>query len=692
MASHKGWDRVYPVGAVATSGGSFFLGKGQLALIDLGAVPTTSGLKIVNSVNGLPKDRQFQLRIGKHDIKNNRSQSSKDWSTETFKISNILKLEVDAPKSGIGVDEMIIGYDGFNDDSAIVLQNGDNEEIGISLCGEVIGALGYHQAEVELKTYLEAPNTGSFTNHEIVERAVDHLNGMKLMGDVPVTNYVEFLAVNSENTALTGTDQVYYNLVIEDNGDSNALAAVQSQYNTMQVVRSSRSGSESTYTIMGALGASAAVTTTVAGKMYIIAVPGDTDYTAIGAADSVAGTVFTASDAGTGTGTVYGVDIADFTKNSAWKVKGCADCPTGYSAFADGYIYSVQIEDDGADSTTAVEAISTNAEASSAVQVSQLDGVSTYTFINSVALSDAEIAAFVATNPEAVITLVAEDVTSICSPDNSVATSWTIGEICKLQVQEYSIILADDECGSTKEVELAAAFPELSNVAVDSSANCMTKYTADVVTNVVCEQCSDAFRALFTSEAPGDYDGKPWTKVAPTYSATAKMGIKVKAKQIILAGSEVYRDDMPFFATSARLQIAGGYPTTISESFYTGRTGRLAVTILSIATEPENWGGNLREFEDITKRYEEGVSRHEGNNYGKWILGEETLLDATTPYVDYILTVKLDKYAQSFSGSIQETFNYHFLAPLGVHVEVESLLNALALAADVTPVQAYAKD
>jgi hypothetical protein len=692
MASHKGWDRVYPVGSVATSGGSFFLGKGQLALIDLAAVPTTAGLKIVDSVSGLSKDRQFQLRIGKHDIKNNRSQSSKDWSTETFKISNILKLEVDAPKSGIGVDEMVIGYDGFNDDSAIVLQNGDNEEIGIALCGEVIGALGYHQAEVEIKTYLEAPNEGTFTNHEIVERAVDHLNGVKLMGDVPITNYVEFLAVNDENTALTGTDSVFYNLTVEDNGDSNALAAIQSQYN-VQVVRSGRVGAESTYTIIGSVGATITTTNFVVGKQYRILVVGDTDFIGIGASADEVGIIFTATGVGDGTtGTASGMDIVDFTKNPAWKVKGCADCPTGYSAFTDGWIYSVQLEDDGADSTAAVEAISTNAEANSAVSVSQIDGVSTYTFINSAALTDAEIAAFVVTNPEARIELVAEDVTSICNPDNSTAYTWLYGEICKVQTQEYYIILADDECGSTKEVALAAAFPELTSVAVDSSANCMTKYTADQVTNVVCDNCDDAFRALFSSEVPGDYDSKPWMKTAPTYSATAKMGIKVKAKQIILAGSEVYRDDMPFFATSARIRPAGGYITNVSESFNTGRIGRIAVTILSIATEPENWGANLREFEDITKRYEEGVSRHEGNNYGKWILGEETLLDATTPYVDYILTVKLDKYAQSFSGNVQETFNYHFLAPLGVHVGVENILNTLALAADVTPVQAYAKD
>lgn len=47
-----------------------------------------------------------------------------------------------------------------------------------------------------------------------------------------------------------------------------------------------------------------AVTAIVVGEEYKIVVPGDTDFTLIGAVDSLANTVFTATDVGTGTGTV----------------------------------------------------------------------------------------------------------------------------------------------------------------------------------------------------------------------------------------------------------------------------------------------------------------------------------------------------------------------------------------------------
>lgn len=52
-----------------------------------------------------------------------------------------------------------------------------------------------------------------------------------------------------------------------------------------------------------------AVTAAAAGVNYIIVTAGNTDFTAIGAADSNVGTTFTASGAGTGTGTVR--DIGD---------------------------------------------------------------------------------------------------------------------------------------------------------------------------------------------------------------------------------------------------------------------------------------------------------------------------------------------------------------------------------------------
>lgn len=651
MASHKGWDRSYPVKAVATSGGSFNLGKGTLALIDLEAAPTSNGLAVVSSLNGLPKDRKLQLRVGKFGIANSRSQSSKDWSTEQFRVTDIMKLEVDAPKGGIETDEVIIGYDGLNDDTAIVMGPGQNETIGINLSGEVIGALGYTDAEVELKLYLETPNIvddtvtptiGDYTMQEIVEKAVERWNRMTFMGGVPVTDYVEAVVTNSESVALTGTDSSFYNLIVDDQGDSNALAKVQSQFTDYKVIRSSRSGETSTYTIVDAAGET----------------------------------------------------IDDYVKTKSQYVKGCDACASGYSELEGGFVYVVEAEDPDETAVTTVQTNFPNAVLTTATVIGRHNGSAIISVVASSEATQTELGTFetAADFPEGYSVEFVGEVESVCANPTEEEFSWEEGETCTAVTDTYTITLKDDKCGENKIDEINAAYAtDGLTITVDAAGGCQTRYTTTVLTDLVCDECDPKFQALVTSEAPRDFEGKSWTKEEKAYSETALMGIKFKAKPIKLMGSETYRDDMPYFATSARIEIAGGYESNVNESFDAGRTGRFSVTVLNIASDPENWGGSLREFEDITRRFEEGVSRHEGNNYAKWILGEETMLDADVPYVDYILTLRLVSYAQSFSGEKAETYQLHFYVEPGKHTEVESLMNMLAGRAGVTPVQAYGK-
>ena len=170
------------------------------------------------------------------------------------------------------------------------------------------------------------------------------------------------------------------------------------------------------------------------------------------------------------------------------------------------------------------------------------------------------------------------------------------------------------------------------------------------------------------------------------------MGIRLKGKEYILAGSEEYRDEMPFFASSVRISISGGYSTYTSQSFNTGSTaGRYPVTVLSIASEPENWGGNLQEWEERSRTRFDGTTRLHGNNYGKWVLGQESRLKQTEPYVDYIVEIEVANGGRFFMNTISEKYHQHIVVEPGLHQEVESILNSLAAAAGVAPVQAYGK-
>ncbi len=645
---HGATDRHFVVNSVTKTGRSLNLAKGQWAVVDIEAQPTEDGLKIVSDFNGLAKSAKVQLFSGSPELVPNRSYGNKSNRSVPFKLSDIQEIRVSAPKEGIKVDHQILGYDGYDGTTGISLESGDDEEISLMLSGPALGILGYKDSAVQITERLTAPNgtkstiatpaAGEWTDQQVVEEAVERLNRTIVMGSIKLSEYVDITPVNSTNVAATGDDNVFYNLTVSDDGTFSDLGKVQGQYPALNIKRTETLGNGSVYTaIAGALPAA-------------------------------------------------------YTVNEAWLVKGCDTCPAGYTEYDDGFVYSVQIEDDGADSTLAVEAISANIVTGSAVQVNQEGGVSTYTFVSSAQLTDAEKDAFITANPEAIFTFVAPDVAELCSPDNLTTIAWVAGETCKTQNVTYSIVIGHDECGIAPTAEIQAAYPELT-IAVDSTANCSTKYTTTVTTNVVCEECSVDFRALFTSEAPKDYGVHAWQKDPKSYDGTAKMGISFKAKPFVFAGSEEYRDYVPQLATSTRIQVAGGYVVDVNSSFTSGGPtgGDYKVTILSVASEPENWGLNLRNWEESARIAFDGDCRFYHNNYGNLVTGKETNLEAVQPYVDYIIKVRTSTTGQGVAGEreLVDIHDYHMLVAPGVHKDVEDVLNDLALQAGVATVQAF---
>lgn len=638
-------------GNVLTSGGSLNIANGQLAVINASASPTQNGRKVLGDFKGLPKDTDFQIKVGKTPVAVNRSQSDKDYESLPFKLSEIVDYKVYAPKEkGIKVDEFIIGYNG-KAGTELKIEDKSSTQIDITLCGEPMNVLGYHNGEVTLTLHLEAPYTdadgnplpGEFaTMQERVEAAVRVFNNMTLLGGVPVTDYVDVVVVNSENEAIVGgTDFTFFNLTLFDNGDYTALGKVQAQYPNYKVVKTDRINDEQT--------------------VYTIIAPAVTS-------------------------------LNDYVTSLAQILKGCEDCPAGYSEIEAGVVYSVAIEDEGNDLTTTVGDLP-GFVTGSVVKTGQVGSTGYYTVVVDDALTDAEIAAYVAVagaKSTAIITLIG-DVNAVCENTTEVSTSWVAGKTCTAIEKLFTITLSDDECGNNRLAELQAQYPDLS-IAVGSGANaaslCQTTYIASVLSDLVCEECADEFRALFEAEAPAPFGVNPWESLAPTFSETAKMGIKFKGKEFVMSGDEQFRDEMPFYATSTRLKIAGGQPQMIAESW--NANAPFAVKVLSIAAEPEALGGYLWDYEDRARVYFDGEPRLEGNNYGKWILGQETRLKGLAQYVDYVLTVDVKKHYQ-YLPHASEKIAYHVLVEVGRHENVENLLNKLASAAGLPAQQAFAK-
>jgi hypothetical protein len=714
-------------GRVQKDGYSLRLGKGQFGIVDKGAAKTAAGERVTTT---LPQDndRLFELVLGSSDLNVNRSQSNAGWRSIPFKLSDVVDIKVKKPQGKGTVDEVLIGYDGINADTALVFQNGDNEVLDITLRGEAIGMLGYPNSEVTVKLYLEAPNGEvAFTNHEIVEKGVERLLKTTLIGGVPITQYLEITPVNSAQGALSGTDYSFFRLTVSDDGRESDKALVQAQYPTYKVEREDYRNGVSTYVILALANASIANYSIPADNVGIV---------------------------------------------------GCENCPSGYTATDAGVVYKVILNDEGTDVIETI--IDTLPGFASAEKVGNENGIGTYIAVVDNALTAGEITTFITANPTASVELVGE--ISVLCDNNASAQSiaWVKGETGTAVEEVYEIQLGDNECGQSRLTELQATYPSLTiavkgtssraitltgtsgtaNIAVagtnylatfasdltttaanfvtahaaailtatgatvtaaagvititdsnfryptititNASGNlagtvgaltavttvegaCQTVYTTTVLSNPVFDECDDILLGLYFTDAPSPFETIHWKKAAKTYNANALMGIRIKTKMMILVGdTEEYRFEMPDVYDPIRISVSSE-TGMVNESFRSGELGRFAVKLLSVASRPDNLGLDFRDLEHRSFVYYNGNPIHK-ENFARLILGEESLLKPLAQYVQYQVKVRTTKISGMFATESVNNHNYVILAELGKHEDVQDVVNALAIAAGKNPV------
>lgn len=234
--SHKPQEILFVTndGLVMNSGYSNKLNKGVIALADKGGINTKDGIPLTNNPSK-ERNRKFEIRLGIADTTVSRNRSDKSYASRPFTLSDIVDIKVSAPSLKHEVDEVWMGYDGINADTAIILKNGETAIIDLVLEGEAFGALGYADSKVSIKHYITAPLEGSFTMQEIVEKAIAKLQNEKLYGNVALSEYVDIYPINSENTALVGTNYEIYELEVPMEGTSNNIAQVKHQYPTLDI-------------------------------------------------------------------------------------------------------------------------------------------------------------------------------------------------------------------------------------------------------------------------------------------------------------------------------------------------------------------------------------------------------------------------------------------------------------------------
>lgn len=227
MAINRAQERFLPVlnGNVLTAGGSLNLAKGQFGIFDT-KNSTRNGLAIADLA--VPDDKGvYQIRVG-----NDSRRGEKNKSTMSFRLKDVLNLEVFAPSLKKSVDEVLIGYDGLNEDTALKFEDGDHEELTLELDGPGVGLQGAKDSKMKFKFYFEKPEGSTKTNQQIVEDAVMRMKQTPTLRGQKLTDLVDITTVNSENVALAGVAHTYYELVLNVDEGSNTLGDIQAQYDT----------------------------------------------------------------------------------------------------------------------------------------------------------------------------------------------------------------------------------------------------------------------------------------------------------------------------------------------------------------------------------------------------------------------------------------------------------------------------
>lgn len=724
-------------GLVRTSGGSKKLAKGQFTIVN-SKEADVNGAKVVSNFNALPKDAVLEMRLGVHNVEGVRTNNIPvRYSSETFRLKDVVDVKATAPQYFERTfDDYIVGFDGINDGSAITLAENQTTVLNVTVKGDHVGFI---TGACDYTFTVHFGKEVGETDQEVMNRVADILKKQIFPTGVSINEVIDIKVVDSENLPLAGTSYTFSSLTLTDEGDSNDLALVQAQYPTYKVARTDRDGLVSTYTVLHP--------TTVS--------------------------------------------LSAYTSTVAKKFKTCADCPAGYSEVAiGGVIYSISIEDDGADLSTTIDNVP-GFVSGTVVKVGQdatNAGRGIYTVVTDNALTDAEIASYVATTgaqSTAQITSLGL-VADVCYDNTVTSTSWVAGTSCKASVAQYKIQLADGDCADTL-TKLQAQYPNLTieagvptgrasqavtltgssgnavinvngtayteafdtnltttatnfvtNNAADiladtgavvtssgavititddavgfptvtataggltetvgaidylttaSTGGCQGVYSTTVVTDIVCDECDPIFLQGFKSEAPASYDFKEWTLIPTTPNEDSLMGLRLTGKPFDMTPTEYTRDSVPFYETSTEIAISGGYIEEVNSSFDPQYSSPFKIVRLSRKQDRDGLGYQLLQWEDASRAYFTGVSRHEGNLFAKALLGEESVLDFKKQYVQYHVTIHDTKWSQGAGSTSNMGTEYVVVAEFGRHEALEDYINKLAVASGHNAVQVSA--
>lgn len=729
---HTAISKPVVVSNVQTTGYAGNLAKGQLAIVKNKA-RKGFGAEVVSDFAGMSDKDLISFRVGEVTTPGNlRISEVASKSTGFFPIGSIIDIKAYAPSNvELKVDYLEVGYDGINDATALNIPEGKSAPVDILVYGEV-ASLFFGQSEYLIQK--RAYRAEGETMQTVIERLVKEINEDK----IPVANgyastedqisqFLEVGVINSETVAIVGTDSVFSTISVVDEGDSNDLADIQAQYPNYEVKVTDRLDGVTTYTILHL----------------------STD------------------------------SLSNYTKTTVkLNAKGCEDCLAGYTEIDGGFVYHVSLEDDGVDSTATVQALP-GAVASSAIKFGNKDGKGTYSVVLTDPLTNAEVTTFVTANPTSEISLIGETV-DVCSDTDTVTYTWTAGETCTAVNKNYTIVLADNECGESRLTELQEAYPDLTiiegaytgnssrtatitgttgnlgltiggtayNTAFDTdltttvaafvtahaaailtatgatvtgnatvltitaptatyptvvaiaggltetlsavtqgvalqAGGCKRTYSTQVLSNIVCDECSDIFLQPFYGEAPDPFESNYWQTVTPVTSETAKMGFFIKGKPFYLYPEAIEEDFIPFMETSLKIRSASFGWREDDILNYTGSNYDADIEFgevrkLSYAVDVSNLSESYFGAERMGHKFFTNKDYYKANLFTRASLSQSRILEYHKRILQFHVIYRDQLLSQSQASRSDITHDFMILIQEGRHQALQTLLGKLA--------------
>lgn len=636
-----------PAGAVMKEGGSLNLVRGQIGLFNINDVDV-DGLQAVSSLDGLPKrEKVLELRAGGPKSSGSRMASDKSFSSMPFSVFDVVDVYAKAPQiTKPLVDCLILGYNGIDPETAFKMEKGIRIPVKLSMTGRQLGRFGFPSSYVTVEDVIlpeectndplscDAPcdPCGAVDTLTPVLNFIDRLNEQPVYGNVKVKDLVNISIIKKcDNMSTPTTEDVnFFELHVCDAGASYSLGLVQAQYPGMKIKRAGRNGAISIYKVM------------------------------------------TKEDS-----------LPDYNKKLSAILPDCGTCTVGDKVGENGYLYSVILEDDGADMSSTVEGL-TNAVAGTAKKENgQVNGIGMYSVVLTKKLTKANLKTFMTANPTATVQY-ACTVRSMCQDPAIESIAWTKVGTCKISTAKYQITFPDDECGNSGLAELQAAYPELTISQVGDGSGCQHRFETTVYTkNMVCPECDPIFEDLFQVEAPEPYLNRQWQLVEHPnqWSGNCLVGVKFESKLFKIDPSICLAEGISYAEDSLELQVTAGYPEELVQNSKINPFGLVHVEYLSHAVPRMMLGADMRELESESYGYFKGREQLRGN-VAQALNDEVTLIpENSDQYVDFVVCVSTSEYAQG--GVFDRHENYHILCKYGDHYDVQELVNMIAAAANL---------